>query len=106
MKNTTIDVFINPRIEGGRFRYDVETRFTSNMRESGPCQDNVWAMFCDWFVPNRQNMIKTNVEASITAYLSQSDIRVLLESYLNSFLASGGYTRMQINAAGDLLLFR
>ena len=106
-RNTVLNVFVRPRFDAaaGRFTFDAETRFSTDIAESGPCVNNFWAFLCDAFAPNRQSQVRDSLVRTVDANLTQGVGRAGLELVLNELARGTSLRNVTVGDDAELIFF-
>jgi len=106
-RNTSMDVFIRPRFDAvaGRFTFDAETRFSTDISESGPCVNNFWAFLCNAFAPDRESLIRTKLVQTVNTNLAGGVGRAGLELVLNDLAGGTSLRSVTVGDDGELIFF-
>lgn len=79
--NSRIDIYLKLVPENGKVSYNATTIFNADVAESGPCVNNLFAIFCP---SNRAGLIKSTIEGKINEYLNNQLLKTLVSSLLFS----------------------
>ncbi len=81
-----------------------DVSFTSDINETGPCVNNLCAIFCDIIAPNRQSDMQTSIEKFFEDFIDQNSslISIPFTQYLKSLGVNGPIISIQIKSNGDL----
>jgi len=104
--NSKITIDINLFVQDGSFDYQAVSDFNANVLESGPCKDNIFALFCP---SNRNSIIETNFEQQINSQINGAFKSRFLD-ILETLIALKGINlsnikSLKISTDEDILLF-
>jgi hypothetical protein len=107
LDDIVLELFLSLSASEGRLVIDgVQTSISSTFSETGPCVDNVCAVGCGLFAPDRESTAREIVETRVSSFVDMN--RGLLEAAFNAHLQSLGVTEeitsVTVLPNGDLSL--